>query len=122
MMGEQPTDEDGPRPVLLTPTEGLDRLGKESIVSNTLSQTHPAWCSGDDIETDCGVLHVSPERVAAGFIPVSVERADSATGYGSAEIRINGAEPLTPLQAFELAGTLQAAAITALMDSEVASR
>jgi hypothetical protein len=64
------------------------------------------------------VLHVSPERVAAGFIPVSVERADTADGQGATEIRIDGHEPITPLQAFELATTLQAAAITALMNSE----
>jgi hypothetical protein len=60
--------------------------------------------------------------VAAGFIPVSVERADTAAGHGATQIRIDGHEPMTPLAAFELAATLQAAAISALMNGPEASR
>jgi hypothetical protein len=67
-------------------------------------------------------VHVSEDRAVradaggpaeAGFINVSVEQH----GDGSPAIRIEGSgDPLTPLAAFELASTLQAAAIAALMD------
>lgn len=88
----------------------------------------PTWC-GDDLPTDGGgVVHVSVERgIAAtaggptesGLIRVSIERFDDGSHAGVPAIRIEGSgDPLTPLQAFELAATLQAAAIAALTEGE----
>jgi hypothetical protein len=87
---------------------------------------HPQWCSSD-LETDTGgVLHLSEGRAVrtaadgtamSGFVHVSVERLDADERHpGSPAIRIEGSgEQLSPLQAFELAATLQAVAIAALM-------
>ena len=82
---------------------------------------HPTWCQLD-LPTDAGdVVHVSEDRsvtadaggpAEVGFVSVSVEQH----GDGAPVIRIEGSgDPMTPLAAFELASTLQAAAISALM-------
>lgn len=91
-------------------------------MSNILSEIpHPTWCESD-LPTDAGgVVHVSEDRsvradaggpAEVGFVSVSVEQHDD----GIPAIRIEGTDdPLSPLAAFELASTLQAAAISALM-------
>jgi hypothetical protein len=84
--------------------------------------THPAWCGTDLPTDDGGVIHLSASRAViattslSGFIHVSVERLDTAGRPGAPSIRIEGhGDELTPLAAFELASSLQAAAIAALM-------
>lgn len=86
----------------------------------------PRWCRGDLPTDGGGVIHLSGDRDVAttagpaltGFIHVSVERLDvDADHIGSPAIRIEGyGDQMTPIQAFELASTLQAAAISALME------
>lgn len=85
---------------------------------------HPSWCA-EDIPAEHGIVHLSNDRqvpataggaAESGFIHVSVERVDADGRPGAPALRIEGGgDPMTPLQAFELAATIQAAAVAALM-------
>jgi hypothetical protein len=87
----------------------------------------PSWCTGD-VPTDAGgVIHLSDGKpvstggALAGFISVSLERSDAEHLAGSPTIRIeSSSDEMTPLQAFELAATLQAVAVAALVEAAVA--
>lgn len=81
----------------------------------------PAWC-WDDITTDRGdVLHLGAawsvaigDEVAGESLEVSLERC----GSGPAVVRLQGSGgEMSPIQAFELAAAIQAAAAAALIES-----
>jgi hypothetical protein len=72
------------------------------------------------VPSDDGVVHISAERVVVLIqgpemheVYVSLEQVDRL----APAVRIQGAAdaPMTPLQALELAASIQAAAISALM-------
>lgn len=84
---------------------------------------HPRWCDEDLPAGPAAVVHLSASGdipataggpAEAGRISVSIERVDEGGCAGSPAVRIEGCDPMTPLQAFELATTLQAVALAAL--------
>lgn len=74
----------------------------------------PPWCQDEVPTDDGGVIHFSGQQTVSQAA-VSVERRG-----GVAAIRLEAStEPMTPMQAFQLAAVLQAAAVTALLDGQV---
>jgi hypothetical protein len=81
--------------------------------------TCPSWCSAH-LPTDDSVVHISSEQSVAltggpdrGEVYVSLEQVDD----DPAAVRVQGAydAPMTPVEALQLAGVIQAAAIASLV-------
>lgn len=70
----------------------------------------PRWCAGH-VQTDGGVMHISPEHVVAGVAYVSLEQRESAP---MVRVELTGDGLLSPAASVQLAAILTATAFTAV--------